>query len=431
MFFFIFTVGFYHYPNRRTSFVTYSQVFPMKTEDLSSYSLVSADEISTRLNRLQQRLLDQSLDGALILDPVNMYYYTGTMQQGVVFVPAVGASVFLVRRSLERAQRETPLQQVLSLQGLSRLQSTLGDLGLATHRLGIAEISLSVAMFKSLAKAFAGAEFADISALLGMVRAVKSDYELECIRTAGRLHEQVYEKIPTMIREGISEWELGAEIHRETMALGYTGITRFNASGMEMFLGIVSFGESGNYPTASVGPGGQTGLSPAFPLVGGRKRLVPGEPIFIDTGFGYEGYFTDKTRVFSLGPLPVAAVEAHQHCLEIQEAVRCRLVPGATPARIYAEVMENYVDARGFAQHFMGFASNQVPFLGHGIGLAIDEFPVIAAKMNIPLEENMVIAVEPKKGLAGIGLVGVENTFRVTVDGGEKLTPGTDEIIIV
>lgn len=403
----------------------------MTIELSAPYTLVPANEIVARLARLQQRLRTRSLDGALILDQVNMYYYTGTMQQGVLVVPAAGEPVFLVRRSLERAQRETPLQQVLPLQGLSRLRATLTDLGLASDRLGIAEVSLSVAMFKSLVKAFAGAEFMDISTLLGMVRAVKSDYELACIRTAGRLHAQVYDAIPAMVREGMSEWELGAAIHRQTMALGYTGITRFAAVGMEMFLGIVSFGTSGNYPTASIGPGGQTGLSAAFPLVGGRRRLVRGEPIFIDTGFGHEGYFTDKTRVFSLGPLPAAAMEAQQRCLEIQEAVRCRLVPGAIPAQIYAEVMENNVNAQGFAEHFMGFGSNQVPFLGHGIGLAIDEFPVIAAKMDAPLEENMVIAVEPKKGLEGIGLVGVENTFRVTVDGGEKLTPGTDEIIVV
>lgn len=403
----------------------------MNTAISEPYSLVSVDEISFRLGRLQQRLLAQALDGALILDQVNMYYYTGTMQQGVLFVPAAGEPVFLVRRSLERAQLETPLAQVLPLPGLSRLRETLADLGLASARLGIAEISLPVATYKTLVKVFVGAAFIDISGLLGMVRAVKSDYEIDCIRNAGRLHAQVYEAIPAMIREGMSEWELGAAIQNQSMALGSTGITRFNASGMEMFLGIVSFGESGNHPTASIGPGGQTGLSPAFPLVGGRRRLKRGEPIFIDTGFGYAGYFTDKTRVFSLGALPAAAVEAHQRCLEIQEAVRCRLVPGAIPAQIYAEIMENLVNTRDFAQHFMGFGSNQVPFLGHGIGLAIDEFPVIAARVDVPLEENMVIAVEPKKGLAGIGLVGVENTFRVTATGGEKLTPGTDEIIIV
>lgn len=403
----------------------------MSTADPFPYNLVPAGEISQRVTRLQGRLQETSIDGALILDPVNMYYYTGTIQQGVVFVPAEGEPVFLVRRSYERAQLETPLQRVVPLKGFSQLQATLADLGLRTNLLGVAEATLSVAVFKTLAKAFPGGTFTDISALLGMVRAVKSDYEVELIRKAGARHEMVYAAIPAMIREGMTEWELGAEIHKKTMALGYTGITRFAGSGMEMFLGIVSFGESGNYPTASIGPGGQVGLSPAFPLVGGMRPLGRGEPIFVDTGFGYEGYFTDKTRVFSLGALPAAAVDAHTVCLEIQEAVRCRLKPGAIPAQIYEEVCDEFVHSRGFAEHFMGFGSNQVPFLGHGIGLAIDEFPVIASKVHTPLEANMVIAVEPKKGLEGIGLVGVENTFRVTAEGGERLTPGPDEITIV
>jgi Xaa-Pro aminopeptidase len=403
----------------------------LSTTNPFQYNLVPDSEISQRISRLQRRLQETSMDGALILDPVNMYYYTGTMQQGVVFVPIEGEPVFLVRRSFERAQLETPLQRVVPLKGFSQLQAILADLGLRTNILGVAETTLSVAVFKTLVKAFPGGTFADISALLGMVRAVKSDYEVELIRKAGARHEIVYDAIPAMIHEGMTEWELGAEIHKKTMALGYTGITRFAVSGMEMFLGIVSFGESANYPTASIGPGGQVGLSPAFPLVGGMKKLGRGEPIFVDTGFGYEGYFTDKTRVFSLGALPTLAVDAHTVCLDIQEAVRCRLKPGAIPSQIYEEVYGEFVHSRGFEKDFMGFGSNQVPFLGHGIGLAIDEFPVIAGKVHAPLEANMVIAVEPKKGLEGIGLVGVENTFRVTAEGGERLTPGSDEITVV
>lgn len=403
----------------------------MSTTDRFAYHLVPAAEIIGRIARLQQRLLEKGMDGALILDSLNMYYYTGTMQQGLVFVLTEGEPVFLVRRSIERAQRETPLQRVVPIQGFSGLQGILADFGLPAKTLGIAEASLSVAVYKALVKAFPGATFTDIGALLGRVRAVKSAYEIGCIRKAGMLHEQVYDAIPVMLREGMTEWELGAEIHQRMMALGYTGIARFNVSGMELFLGIVSFGESGNYPTASIGPGGLVGLSPAFPLVGGTKRLGKGEPVFVDTGFGCEGYFTDKTRVFSLGALPAQAMEAHAMCLDIQEAIRCRLKPGAVPSRIYEEVCDEFVHSRGFAQHFMGFGGNQVPFLGHGIGLAIDEFPVIAGKVHTPLEADMVIAVEPKKGLAGIGLVGVENTFRVTAEGGERLTPGSDEVRIV
>lgn len=392
--------------------------------------LVPADEISWRVARLQHHLHQQSLDGALILDPLNMYYYSGTMQQGIIVIPTKGEPVFLVRRSVERAQLETPLQRLVPLKGFSQLPSTLADLGMASNTLGVAEASLTVVLSKTLAKALPGTTFTDISGPLGMVRAVKSDYEIGLIRKAGVMHAMVYDAIPAMIREGMTEWELGAEIHKKMMAMGFTGITRFAGSGMELFLGIISFGESGNYPTASIGPGGLTGLSPAFPLVGGMKRLGRGEPIFVDTGFGYGGYFTDQTRVFSLGPLPVAALDAQRTCLEIQEAVRCRLKPGAIPSEIYDQVCDEFVHSRGFTKHFMGFGSNQVPFLGHGIGLAIDELPVIAAKVHTPLEADMIIAVEPKKGLEGIGLVGVENTFRVTTEGGEKLTLGTDEVIM-
>jgi Xaa-Pro aminopeptidase len=403
----------------------------MSTDDRFQYNLIPAREISQRVSRLQFRLQEGPMDGALILDPLNMYYYTGTIQQGVVFVPIEGEAVFLVRRSYERALRETPLKRVFPLKAFSQLQATLTDLGLHTNILGMAETTLSVSVFKTLAKAFPRGTFTDISALLGMIRAVKSDYEVGLIRKAGARHEMVYDAIPSLIHEGMTEWALGTEIHKGMLALGFTGVTRFAALGGELDMGIVSFGESGNYPTASVGPGGLMGLSPAFPLIGGKKKLRRGEPIFVDTGFGSEGYFTDKTRVFSLGAPPAPALDAYKVCLDIQEAVRCRLKPGAIPSQIYEEVYNELVYPRGFEKHFMGFGGNQVPFLGHGIGLAIDEFPAIAGKVHTPLEANMVIALEPKKGLEGIGLVGVENTFLVTDEGGEKLTTGSDEMTIV
>ena len=75
-----------------------------------------------------------------------------------------------------------------------------------------------------------------------------------------------------------------------------------------------------------------------------------------------------------------------------------------------------------FRKGFMGFGQNTVKFLGHGIGLWIDESPVIAKGFDEPLEEGMVFAVEPKKGIPNVGLVGIENTFIVTHQGGRYLT---------
>ncbi len=75
-----------------------------------------------------------------------------------------------------------------------------------------------------------------------------------------------------------------------------------------------------------------------------------------------------------------------------------------------------------FLPNFMGFGNRQVKFLGHGIGLVIDEIPVIARGFDAPLHENMVLALEPKKGIENFGMVGIENTFIVTPEGGQCIT---------
>jgi Xaa-Pro aminopeptidase len=399
--------------------------------DPFTYDLVPSDEIFTRISRLQGKLIEAGLDGAIVPDGINMFYYTGTMQNGALFVPAERDPIFFIRRSLERAKEETPLKALVPFKSISELPVRLKDSGYAVERVGIDETTMGVSIFKKLSAAFSETDFRDISLTLSMIRSVKSEYEVGLIREAGKGHEVIYDHIPNMMQEGMTEWELGSAIHAVMLKLGCTGIGRLTALNNEFFTGVISFGESGNYPSASVGPDGLVGLSPAFPFLGGTKRLEKGEIAFVDTGFEYQGYFTDKTRIFTLGSPPQPAADAHKICLDIQEAVRRLLKPGAIPSEIFNKVYQAEVVSRNFEEHFMGFGGNQVLFLGHGIGLVIDEFPVIARRVDLPLQENMVIAVEPKKGLAGIGLVGVENTFLVTENGGEKLTPGSDEIAVV
>jgi Xaa-Pro aminopeptidase len=79
----------------------------------------------------------------------------------------------------------------------------------------------------------------------------------------------------------------------------------------------------------------------------------------------------------------------------------------------------------------MGFGSRQVKFLGHGIGLHFDEIPVIAERFDDPIEENMVFAIEPKKGVENVGLLGVEDTYIVEKGGARCITGGGVDIIEV
>ena len=86
---------------------------------------------------------------------------------------------------------------------------------------------------------------------------------------------------------------------------------------------------------------------------------------------------------------------------------------------------------REFQANFMGFGNRRVHFLGHGVGLAVDEIPVLARGFDDPLQEGMTIAVEPKKGIAGIGMVGTENTYLVTPEGGRSITGNSPGLLPV
>ena len=109
-----------------------------------------------------------------------------------------------------------------------------------------------------------------------------------------------------------------------------------------------------------------------------------------------------------------------QICVDIQNKAASMLKPGAIPSKIYKKIIADIPD--NFLTGFMGCPTQQVNFLGHGIGLHVDEYPAIASKFDLPLEKNMIIALEPKKGIPQAGMLGTENTFIVTENGGEVIT---------
>jgi Xaa-Pro aminopeptidase len=160
------------------------------------------------------------------------------------------------------------------------------------------------------------------------------------------------------------------------------------------------------------------------------RKLERGDLVFVDVGCGVEGYHTDKTMTYVFRKqLPEEAIEIHLKCVEIQNNIAAMLKPGAIPSVIYNEILGGL--SPEFIQNFMGFGSRKVKFLGHGIGLTIDEMPVIANGFDEPIQEGMVFAIEPKKGIAGIGMVGIENTFIVSPEGGINITGGHPGLLLV
>jgi len=258
---------------------------------------------------------------------------------------------------------------------------------------------------------------------LAAVRAIKSPYELTRMEESGRIHQRVLEeRVPEILRNGMSEAEFASLLYPLLIEEGHQGTVRFGMFDTEIGMGQIGFGENSLYPTAFNGPGGCRGLSPAVPLLGSRERILKdGDLIFVDIGCGVEGYHTDKTMTYVFGKaLPRVAILAHQQCVEIQNQMAAMLRPGAIPSEIYQTITESLTPA--FQENFMGFGNRRVNFLGHGVGLLIDELPVIARGFDEPITEGMVFALEPKKGVPHVGMVGIENTYIVTPAGGRCIT---------
>jgi Xaa-Pro aminopeptidase len=365
----------------------------------------------------------------VIFSKINLYYFTGTMQDGMLIILKNGEATLWARRSYERAQDESLFPDIEPMSSFRDAAKSLSELPDTVY---LETEVVPLALYQRFQKYFPFKNVKSVDAQICATRSVKSEYELALTRKAGKIHQHVLEDIvPEMLREGMSEVDLSTEIFSVMVEKGHDGLCRFGMFDTEMFLGNVCFGESSIYPCYFNGPGGCYGMSPAVPLIGSRTRkLQKGDLVFVDIGCAVEGYNTDKTTTYMFGtPIPQYAIEIHNKCVDIQNETAAMLKPGAIPSKIYNTIMDNLDE--DFLQNFMGFGNRKVKFIGHAVGLLIDETPVIAEGFDEPLQEGMVFALEPKRGIENIGMVGIENTFIVTPKGGECITGDNSGLIRV
>ena len=135
-----------------------------------------------------------------------------------------------------------------------------------------------------------------------------------------------------------------------------------------------------------------------------------------------DGYLVDMARTYSIGPMHAKMEEAYEHAVAVLRAIEAGIRPGAVAGDLYDAGLA-VAAATPYAENFMGPPGYNTKFIGHGIGIEVDEFPFVAKGAATVLAPGMVFALEPKFVFPGEGAVGLENTYLVTADGFETLTP--------
>ncbi|NCC24362.1 MAG: aminopeptidase P family protein [Deltaproteobacteria bacterium] len=373
--------------------------------------------------------------GAMIFSRLNIFYFTGTWANGLLWIPLDGRPILFCRKAAERARLESPLSAIVEFVSYSEIPGLAKESGSPLAGPVAAEMTgLSWSLATLLQNRMPDIVFLPGDRAIGLARAVKTDFEIAIMREAGRRHHQAkYEELPRHIAPGMTEYDIAVALWQVFFELGHQGMMRMQAPGEEVFLGHVSAGISGIHPSVFNGPVGLRGVHPAVPFMGSRDKIwKPGRPLTVDCGFGLEGYHTDKTQVYwaAGSRIPDQARRAQEFCQRIQAELASELKPGAIPEELFSRYWE-LSRKEGWEEGFMGLGGNKVRFLGHGIGLTVDEHPVVARRFAAPLEANMVLALEPKLGIPGLGMVGVENTFLVTDVGGECLTGDVFDPVMV
>jgi Xaa-Pro dipeptidase len=401
---------------------------PMKFNTTAN---IPQSEISMRIAKLQRRLSKNGIDGALILQNTDLYYFAGTIQQAHLFIPSSGDPILMVKKSIQRASAESGIKQIVPMENLKQLPALLRENGFSIpETLGMELDVLPVNHYLKYKDLFDQSRIIDTSHHIRLVRAVKSPFEINLISQAAKLADQVAGCISGELQEGITEVQLAGKMEAIARGLGHQGMIRMRLWGSEMFYGHLMSGASAAVPSYLASPTGGEALSPAFSQGPGFKKIQCHEPVLFDYVFAYKGYLADHTRIFSIGDLPDELIRAHQAMLDLQEILSKQAVPGATAGDIYKTAMA-YIHEFGYDDYFMGAEKERIRFIGHGVGLELDEYPFLATGQKLKLQEGMVIALEPKLVIPHKGVVGIENTHVVTETGLKRLTNYPDAITIV
>ena len=394
--------------------------------------ITPASELVQRFESLQKMMEQHHLDGIIILQNSDLFYFTGTIQRGIYYLPVVGEPIYLVIKDYERACHESKLSCIRKISGIRQLPEQLSELGIdLPERLGMELDVLPVQQFQRYQKLFPDCDMSDISHILRSVRAIKSDYELDLMANAADVAERTYEYAKTILKVGMTEIELAAELECFARKEGHQGVIRFRSFNSELYFGHIFSGATGAVPAYLDAPLGGSGLNTAVGQGPSHKEFRSGEPIIIDFIIAKDGYLVDQTRTLSLGPLAEKLRHAYAAMVNVQEKLCDIARPGVAWGDIYQQCCD-VARTLGYQDNFMGFSGAQVSFIGHGIGIEVDEYPFIARGFDdAVLAKNMTFAFEPKAVFPGLGAVGIENTWRVTETGITKITSANETLAIL
>lgn len=385
--------------------------------------------METRREDLHERMNEAGIDAAILVHPRDVLYYTGTVRPSTLLIGPREAVLF-VRRGLEPARREVRDVRVEAGGGFKRVAEALRTQAPDGGRLGLEMDVLPARLYLRIREVLPEWEPVDISPLILDQRMVKGGPEVASTRQAAAAADVGHEAMARLLRPGVTELELAAEVEAAMRRAGHEGYQPLRHPGARGGGVLLMSGENltvrGGHGLVVTG----VGLSPASPYGASRRRVRPGDLVVLDTGTTCGGYTADESRTYVVGRARPDQRALFEVALAAEEAVLGALRPGTPVSEVYAAA-QAVVD-RGNPPHFPPGSLILPGFVGHGIGLELDEPPVLWDREGMSILSGMVLAVEVEVSAPEVGMMAkIEDTVVVEREGPRLLTQAPRSLIEV
>ncbi|MGD8228834.1 MAG: Xaa-Pro peptidase family protein [Desulfobacteraceae bacterium] len=391
---------------------------------------VPAREIHRRKAAIQRELQESGMDGLFIVQRVDLFYFSGTAQNGFLYMPAEGEALLCIKKYMPRAQKESPLENIVEVGSINDIPGLISDyFGNLPRTLGLEFDVLPVRDFNFYRGRLPVKDYVDGSPLIHKVRMIKSSWEIEQMDRTAQLSQKTFEYMKSTIRPGFTEMEFAGMFETFARRLGHGAKMRVRDYQTEGYPWHILSGKSGGMVGLLDSPASGEGTSVAFPCGAGNKLLVAHEPIMIDFTSVLNGYHLDETRMFAIDAMPDRAMKASQATIHIHDAVLERVKPGITVGELF-EISTSEAKSLGYEEQYLGPPGYKVTFIGHGLGLELIEPPIIAKGREDPLVPGMTFALEPKMVFEEEFAAGVESAVLVTDSGCRLISKVPVEIFI-
>jgi Xaa-Pro dipeptidase len=364
----------------------------------------------TRLDKLNASLRAGGLDSVILNPGPTLSYLTGLnfhlMERPVVLFFAKDQTPALVLPELE-LQKVANLPYKLQVFSYSEnpaewdaaFRKAAQSLNLDGKRIGVELRQLRLLEFRYVKNAAPEADFPDAGDVLAQLRLRKDKTEVEAMRRAVQIAQSALEAMLPLVKVGMTEKELSAELVIQLFKHG---------SEPEMpFSPIVSSGPNSANPHASPS----------------ERKLQAGDLLVVDWGAAHGGYISDLTRTFAVGEVDAEYAKIHKIVQEANAAGRAASKPGV-PCADVDKAARDVIEKSGYGKYFTHRT-------GHGIGMEGHEDPYMRGDNMQLLEPGMAFTVEPGIYLAGRNGVRIEDNVVITESGADVLSDMPREMRVV